>query len=79
MHISITEECHCCKNAVAKRFNGIVKGEFYLDECFTNTLTAKKAAKCAIDIYNNKRMHLSLNFNTPDMVLKLILKSVAVF
>jgi len=66
--ISMTEENHCYENAVAERVNGILKGEFYLDECFTNTLTAKKAAKCAIDIYNNKRLHLSLNYQTPNNV-----------
>lgn len=66
--ISMTEENHCYENAVAERVNGILKGEFYLDECFSNTLTAKKAAKCAIDIYNNKRLHLSLNFKTPNNV-----------
>jgi len=68
IQISMTEENHCYENAVAERVNGILKGEFYLDECFTNTLTAKKAAKCAIDIYNNKRLHLSLNYQTPNNV-----------
>lgn len=56
------------ENAVAERVNGILKGEFYLDECFTNLEHAKRAVKNAIKIYNNKRMHLFLNFNTPDMV-----------
>jgi transposase InsO family protein len=68
IQISMTEENHCYENAVAERVNGILKGEFYLDECFTNTRNAKKAAKCAIDIYNNKRLHLSLNFKTPNTV-----------
>jgi transposase InsO family protein len=68
MLISMTEENHCYENAVAERVNGILKGEFYLDECFTNLEHAKRAVKNAIKIYNNKRMHLSLNFNTPDMV-----------
>lgn len=71
MLISMTEENHCYENAVAERVNGILKGEFYLDECFTNLEHAKRAVKNAIKIYNNKRMHLSLNFNTPDMVHKL--------
>ncbi|NBG66897.1 integrase core domain-containing protein [Acidiluteibacter ferrifornacis] len=71
MHISITEECHCSKNAVAERVNGILIEEFHLVECFTNLEHAKRAVKNAIKIYNNKRMHLSLNFKTPDMVDKL--------
>ena len=66
--ISMAEENHCYENAVAERVNGILKDEFYLDQCFTNTLKAKKAAKCAINIYNNKRLHLSLNFKTPNTV-----------
>ena len=50
IRISMTKENHCYENAVAERVYGILKGEFYLDECFTNTLKAKKAVKCAIDI-----------------------------
>jgi len=68
MLISMTEENHCYENAVAERVNGILKGEFYLDECFTSIEHAKRAVKNAIKIYNHNRMHLSLNFNTPNMV-----------
>lgn len=68
MLISMTEENHCYENAVAERVNGILKGEFYLDECFTSLEHAKRAVKNAIKIYNHKRMHLSLNFNTPNGV-----------
>jgi len=68
MLISMTEENHCYENAVAERVNGILKGEFYLDECFTNVEHAKRAVINAIKIYNQKRMHLSLNFKTPNMV-----------
>jgi transposase InsO family protein len=75
IQISMTEENHCYENAVAERVNGILKGEFYLDECFTNTLSAKKAAKCAIDIYNNKRLHLSLDFKTPNSVFNNLIKN----
>lgn len=71
MLISMTEVNHCYENAVAERVNGILKGEFFLDECFTNLDNAKRAVINAIKIYNFKRMHLSLNFKTPDMVHKL--------
>lgn len=64
----MTEENHCYENAVAERVNGILKDEFYLDQCFSNTLNAKKAAKSAIEIYNNKRLHLSLDYKTPNSV-----------
>ena len=68
INISMTEENHCYENAVAERVNGILKDEFYLDQCFFNTSHAKIATKNAIDIYNNKRLHLSLGFKTPQYV-----------
>jgi transposase InsO family protein len=66
--ISMTEENHCYENAIAERVNGILKDEFYLDQCFVNTYNASIATKNAIDIYNNKRLHLSLGYRTPNMV-----------
>lgn len=68
--ISMTEENHCYENAVAERVNGILKDEFYLDQCFFSTKHAKKAAVNAINIYNNKRLHLSLDYKTPNMVFE---------
>lgn len=68
VQISMTEENHCYENAIAERVNGILKDEFYLDQCFVNTTNAKIATKSAIDIYNNKRLHLSLGYKTPNMV-----------
>ena len=70
IRISMTEENHCYENAVAERVNGILKDEFYLDQCFTNLSHAKKAIKCAIHVYNNKRLHLSLGLKTPESVYK---------
>ena len=35
--ISMTEEKHCYENAIAERVNGILKDEFYLDQCFFST------------------------------------------
>lgn len=68
--ISMTEENHCYENAIAERVNGILKDEFYLDQCFFNTKYACIATKNAIDIYNNKRLHLSLGYKTPNMIFK---------
>lgn len=68
--ISMTEENHCYENAVAERVNGILKDEFYLDQCFFSTRLAKKATKNAIKIYNNKRLHLSLGYKTPNNVFE---------
>ncbi len=66
--ISMTEENHCYENALAERVNGILKDEFYLDQTFTNVAHAKRAAKNAIKLYNQIRLHLSLDFKTPNMV-----------
>ena len=66
--ISMTEENHCYENAVAERVNGILKDEFFLDQIYFNMAHAKAATKNAIDIYNNKRIHLSLQLKTPNYV-----------
>ena len=66
--ISMTEENHCYENALAERVNGILKDEFYMDQTFTNIAHAKRAAKSAIKLYNEIRLHLSLDFKTPNMV-----------
>ena len=66
--ISMTEENHCYENAMAERVNGILKDEFYLDQTFMNVTHAKRAAKNVIKLYNGVRLHLSLDFKTPNMV-----------
>ncbi|MBK5244238.1 MAG: IS3 family transposase [Eubacteriaceae bacterium] len=71
INISMTEENHCYENAMAERVNRILKDEFYLDQTFTNINHAKKATKNAINLYNEIRLHLSLDFKTPNMVYKL--------
>jgi transposase InsO family protein len=70
IQISMTEENHCYENAIAERVNGILKDEFYLDQCFYSTCHACNAAKNAIEIYNSKRLHLSLDYKTPNMVFE---------
>ena len=60
----MTEDNHCYENSIAERVNGILKGEFYLDDCFTDVELAKKVSQNAIKIYNNKRLHLSLDYKT---------------
>ena len=66
--ISMTEENHCYENALAERVNGILKDEFYLDQTFDSLQHAKKATKNAIDLYNEIRLHLSLDYHTPNYV-----------
>ena len=71
------------QNAIDERVNGILKDEFYLDQTSANVAQAKRAAKNAINLYNEIRLHLSLNFKTPNRVYKLSayiqLEPVAVF
>ena len=68
IEISMTEDNHCYENAIAERVNGILKDEFYLDQTFFSKVQAKKAAKNAIKLYNTKRLHLSLDYKTPNYV-----------
>lgn len=68
IQISMTEENHCYENAVAERVNGILKDEFYLDQTFFNLKSAEVATKNAVNIYNNKRLHVSLQYKTPNAV-----------
>jgi putative transposase len=69
--ISMTEENHCYENALAEKVNSILKDEFYLDQTFDNASHAEKAAKNTINLYNEVRLHLSLDYKTPNMVYKL--------
>ncbi|MDA3819367.1 MAG: integrase core domain-containing protein [Candidatus Delongbacteria bacterium] len=46
--MSMTEENHCYENAIAERINGILKDEFYLDQCFFSLKNAKIATKNTI-------------------------------
>lgn len=65
---SMTDESHCYQNALAERVNGILKDEFDLDATFADFAEAKGAVDKAIQIYNSRRMHGSLNLRTPDQV-----------
>ncbi|WCO00300.1 integrase core domain-containing protein [Psychroserpens ponticola] len=65
------ENNHSYENAMAERVNGILKDEFYLDQTFDNVTHAKRAAKNAINLYNEIRLHLPLGYKTPNMVYKL--------
>jgi len=68
MEISMTEENHCYENAMAERVNGILKEEFLLDETFANKASALKAVREAIESYNTRRPHWSLNLCIPKQI-----------
>jgi transposase InsO family protein len=63
--ISMTEENHVYENALAERINGILKNEFLLGERLISFEVAKKLVNEAIEIYNNERLHMSLDYATP--------------
>lgn len=63
--ISMTEEDHVYENAVAERVNGILKTEFLLGEKLQSFEIAKELVAESIKIYNEERLHLSLNYQTP--------------
>jgi transposase InsO family protein len=66
--ISMTEENHCCENAIAERVNSILKDEYLLNSTFKDFSQAKKACNEAVMLYNTRRPHLALNYKTPQQV-----------
>lgn len=63
--ISMTEENHCYENSQAERVNGILKNEYELGETFANKQQVEKVVKQVVDLYNNDRPHLALNYRYP--------------
>ena len=63
--ISMTENGDPYENAVAERINGILKDEFGLHERFDDLSQCQLQTKQSIDIYNQKRPHLSCQMLTP--------------
>ena len=64
--ISMTECGNPRENAVAERVNGILKMEWLNDEHFHSVADARIRIAQVIDIHNNERPHLSLNYATPN-------------
>ena len=65
---SMTDADHCYQNAVAERVNGILKDEFHLDATFASMPEAQHAVAHAIETYNTRRTHWSLQLQTPQQV-----------
>ena len=64
--MSTTEKYDPYENAVAERINGILKYEFGMNKNIASLEIAIKMIKQAIDIYNSKRRHYSLQMKTPN-------------
>lgn len=78
IEISMTEKYDPYENALAERMNRTIKEEFLLVNSFKNLVLAEKAVNVSVDIYNNKRPHLSCSMLTPNHVhLNLNKKSLA--
>jgi transposase InsO family protein len=65
MDISMAAKGDCYENAVAERVNGILKQEYELGSKFMTKEIAIKATKEAINLYNTRRLHRSINYKTP--------------
>lgn len=70
MLLSTTQKYDPYENAVAERINGILKYEFGFIRTLPNLLVAKKMLKQAVNIYNKKRRHYSLEMKTPEFAHK---------
>jgi len=68
LSVSMTEENHCYENAHAERVIGILKQEYEMDACFRTKTQAIRSFHQAVQLYNHRRPHLSLNYAVPDQV-----------
>lgn len=66
--ISMTEDDHVYENSLAERVNGILKNEFIGFNPLNNKKITTKLVEQSIDIYNNERLHMSLDYKTPNQV-----------
>jgi transposase InsO family protein len=68
VQISMTEQDHVYENALAERLNGILKDEFCLGDTLQSKDLAKELVRESVKIYNQQRLHMSLNYQTPESV-----------
>jgi transposase InsO family protein len=66
--MSTTQNSDPYENAIAERINGILKYEFGLRKTLPSVEVARKMVKQAVEIYNNMRLHWSLDLKTPQSV-----------
>jgi transposase InsO family protein len=62
----MTEETRCYENARAERLNGILKQEYGLGCSFQDKKQALRTVAQAVSLYNTRRPHLALNYETPE-------------
>jgi putative transposase len=66
--LSTTQQYDPYENAIAERINGILKYEFALKNTIKSVVIAQKMVKEAVALYNNQRMHWSLDLKKPQEV-----------
>ncbi len=64
--ISMTENGDPLENALAERMNGIFKDNFALDTAFSTFEEAQRTIKNAVNYYNNRLPHSSVDMLTPN-------------
>lgn len=68
MLVSMTEKDHVYENALAERVNGILKDELMLGDRLASYEIAEKMVKQAVKIYNQERLHMALDYRTPEQI-----------
>lgn len=68
IEISMAEAGNCYENAMAERVNGILKGEYGLEETFADEKEARQAVREGVSAYNEQRPHWSLGLQIPAKV-----------
>jgi transposase InsO family protein len=71
--LSMTETDHCAENALAERMNGILKGEYGLDQCYKTKALLRRAVDEAIGLYGSRRPHSALGHQFPAVVHRQVL------
>ena len=66
----MTETYDPYANAIAERVNGIIKHEFLLNDYNLDLNTMRQLIAESINIYNEKRPHLSCQMLTPNQMHK---------
>jgi transposase InsO family protein len=66
--LSTTQQYDPYENAIAERVNGILKYEFGLKNTIKTIEIAQKMVAEAVKLYNNERMHWSLDLKKPQEV-----------
>ena len=70
IRISMTENGDPKENAKAERVNSTIKNELLKDMRFHSLAQVREALEAAVDFYNNRRPHMSLDMMTPTQAAK---------